>query len=186
MMLLAVNVSKPRPITYRGKSVLTGIFKTPVAGRVMVRRLNVDGDQQADLRIHGGPDQAVYAYAFEHYAYWATVLGRDDFTFGQFGENFTTQGLLEEQTRTGDVLRVGQALLQVTTPRVPCVKLMAKMDDFRFAKPFLASGRTGFYLRVLEEGEVGAGDFIERVASDQSLPTIRDFLKRDVEVSESL
>ena len=179
MMLLAVNVSKPRPITYRGKSVLTGFFKTPVTGRVVVRRLNVDGDQQADLRVHGGPDQAVYVYPFEHYAHWAAALGRDDFKFGQFGENFTTQGLLEEETRVGDVLRVGEALLQVTQPRVPCFKLMAKMNDFTFAKPFLASGRTGFHLRVLEEGDVGAGDTIERVAGDPSLPTITGVLKRN-------
>jgi MOSC domain-containing protein YiiM len=179
MKLLSVNVSLPKEMDYRGKKILTGIFKTPVTGRVMVRSLNVDGDQQADLRVHGGPDQAVYIYPHEHYAYWSRELNRDDFTFGQFGENLTTEGILETEVRVGDVFRVGTALVQVTNPRIPCFKLMTKMNNFRLAKPFLASGRTGFYLRVLEEGEVGAGDPIERIASEPSRPTIHEVVRRD-------
>lgn len=179
MKLLSVNVSLPKEMNCQGKKVLTGIFKMPVSGRVMVRKLNVDGDQQADLRYHGGPDQAVYIYPHEHYAYWSSELSRDDFVFGQFGENFTTEGLLETEVRVGDVFRVGGALVQVTNPRVPCSKLMAKMNNFRLAKPFLASGRTGFYLRVIEEGEVGAGDPIQRIQTDPSQVTIQEIVRRD-------
>jgi MOSC domain-containing protein YiiM len=179
MKLLSVNVSLPQEMAYRGQKVMTGIYKMPVSGRVMVRTLNVDGDQQADLKVHGGPDQAVYIYAHEHYAYWSRELSRNDFSFGQFGENFTTEGLLEAEVRVGDVFRVGGALVQVTRPRVPCFKLMTKMNNFRLAKPFLASGRTGFYLRVLEEGEVGAGDPIQRIKTDPSQLTIQGIVQRD-------
>jgi MOSC domain-containing protein YiiM len=122
--------------------------------------LNLEGDQQADLSVHGGPYQAVYVYPFEHYASWQRELGRDDFTFGQFGENFTVSGMLEKQVCIGDVFRVGSALFQVTQPRVPCFKLAAKMGSPEFPKLFMASARTGFYLRVMEEGDVGAGDLI--------------------------
>ena len=178
MKLLSVNVSSPKEMTYRGQTVSTGIFKTPVADRVRVHRLNIEGDTQVDLRVHGGPDKAVYAYPHEHYEHWARELMRKDFAFGQFGENLTTRGLLEDDVRVGDVLRIGSALLRVTEPRLPCFKLMTKMNNSRFAKPFLASGRTGFYLRVLEEGEVGAGDLIERVTGEPSLPTIREIAKQ--------
>lgn len=179
MKLLSVNVSLPQEMVYQGKKILTGIYKMPVSGRVMVRQLNVDGDQQANLNVHGGPDQAVYIYPHEHYAYWSRELSRNDFAFGQFGENFTTEGLLETEVRAGDVFRIEDALLQVTNPRIPCFKLMTKMNVFGFAKPFLASGRTGFYLRVLEEGEVGAGDPITRFKTDPSQPTIQEIIQRD-------
>jgi MOSC domain-containing protein YiiM len=158
MKLISVNVSLPKPIAYQGRNVLTGIFKQPVEGRLHVGRLNLEGDQQADLSVHGGPHQAVYVYPFEHYAAWQQELGRDDFTFGQFGENFTVSGMLENQICIGDVFRVGSALFQVTQPRVPCFKLATKMDSPEFPKLFMASARTGFYLRVMEEGNVGAGD----------------------------
>src|SRR5580765_4742878 len=140
MKLLSVNVSRPKEMAYHGKKVMTGIFKTPVSGRVMIRALNVDGDEQADLKVHGGPDQAVYAYPHEHYDYWSRELLRNDFSFGQFGENLTVEGLLETEVRVGDVLRIGSAIVQVTRPRVPCFKLMTKMNNFQLAKPFLASG----------------------------------------------
>jgi MOSC domain-containing protein YiiM len=153
---------------------MTGIFKTPVAGRVRVHRLGLEGDVQVDRRVHGGPDKAVYIYPHEHYAHWEKHFARKDFSFGQFGENLTTTGLREDDVHVGDQLRVGSVLLQVTQPREPCFKLMTKMNDFTFAKPFLASGRTGFYLRVLEEGELGVDDAIQRVTSDPSAPTIRD------------
>ena len=177
MNVLSVNISDPKPMTYRGEIILTGIFKTPVAERVHIHRLGLDGDVQVDKRVHGGPDKAVYIYPHEHYAHWETFLSRKDFAFGQFGENLTTLGLLEDEVRVDDTLRVGSVLLQVTQPRQPCFKLMTKMNDFRFAKPFLTSGRTGFYLRVLEEGELGAGDAIERVATDPAAPTIREVVQ---------
>jgi len=158
MKLISINVSKPKPITYQGRNVLTGIFKQPVEGRLHVGRLNLEGDQQADLSVHGGPHQAVYVYPFEHYASWQQELRRDDFALGQFGENFTVSGMLENQVCIGDVFRVGSALFQVTQPRVPCFKLATKMGSPEFPKLFMASARTGFYLRVMEEGDVGAGD----------------------------
>jgi MOSC domain-containing protein YiiM len=178
MKLLSVNVSGPKPLAYRGQTVNTGIFKTPVAGRIKVHRLGLAGDVQVDRRVHGGPDKAVYAYPHEHYEHWEQTLNRHDFAFGQFGENLTITGLLENVVRVGDVLRIGTVLLQVTTPREPCFKLMAKMNDFTFAKPFLTSGRTGFYLRVLEEGELGAGDAIECITSDPAASTIRVVVQR--------
>jgi MOSC domain-containing protein YiiM len=177
MKVLSVNISGPKPLTYREQTVATGIFKTPVAGRIRVHRLGFEGDVQEDQRVHGGVDKAVYIYPHEHYRHWEEFLSRKDFAFGQFGENLTTFGLLEGEVRVGDTLRIGSVLLQVTQPREPCFKLMAKMNDFTFAKPFLTSGRTGFYLRVLEEGELGAGDAIERVATEPAAPTIREVIQ---------
>lgn len=163
MKLLSVNVSLPRDLLHQGKTVRTGIFKHPVEGRVRLGRLNLAGDAQADLENHGGPAKAVYAYPFEHYAYWAQQLGRDDFLPGQFGENFTAEGMREEDACLGDVFRIGQAVVEVSQPRIPCFKLGLKMGLPDFPKRFLASGRLGFYLRVLEEGEVAAGDAIARL-----------------------
>ena len=161
MKLLSLNVSPPKTVEYRGKSITTGIFKEPVKGRVMVRELNLEGDGQADLESHGGKYKAVYVYPFEHYADWAVELGRDDFPFGQFGENFTTEGLLEDAIHIGDRFRIGDAMFEVTQPRVSCFKLAMRMDQEDFPKRFLASGRSGFYLRVLVEGDVATGDAIE-------------------------
>lgn len=174
--LLSVNVSLPKPVEDEGGIVWTGIFKEPVEGRVALRRLNLDGDGQADLAVHGGPDKAVYAYPAEHYDHWRVELGRE-LPFGQFGENFTVTGMLEADTSIGDVYRVGTAVVQVTQPRTPCFKLGIRMGDRRFLKPFLASGRTGFYLRVLEEGEVGAGDPIELVRTDPARLTVAEILR---------
>jgi MOSC domain-containing protein YiiM len=172
MRLVSVNVSLPRPVAFRGQAVSTSIFKEPVGGRVLVRRLSLEGDWQADLRSHGGLNKAVYAYPLEHYARWSQELGRDDLRPGQFGENLTVQGLTEDTARLGDVFRVGGALLQVTQPRYPCFKLGIKMGDPLFPRRFLASGRTGFYLRVLQEGEVGVGDAVELVEKADGL-TVR-------------
>ena len=166
MKLISVNVSLPREIIHNGKTVRTGIFKEPVAGRVMLRGLNLDGDGQADLVGHGGPNRVVYAYSFENYRYWERELGRADFAVGQFGENFTVEGILDKDVHVGDVFRVGGALLQISQPRVPCYKLGIKMGVEGFERTFLASGRVGFYFRVIEEGEVGAGDAIEPVEAD--------------------
>jgi MOSC domain-containing protein YiiM len=173
MKVISVNVSLPRPVEFRGQAVSTSIFKEPVARRVFLRRLSLEGDWQADLRYHGGPNKAVYAYPFEHYAWWSQELGRADLGPGQFGENLTVEGLTEDGAHLGDVLRVGDALVQVTQPRMPCFKLGIKMDDPAFPKRFLASGRTGFYLRVLEEGELGAGDPVEVVEKSDSI-TVRE------------
>ncbi|CAA9427085.1 MAG: Flavohemoprotein (Hemoglobin-like protein) (Flavohemoglobin) (Nitric oxide dioxygenase) [uncultured Rubrobacteraceae bacterium] len=174
MRLLSVNVSPPKEIRHGSRTVETGIFKEPVEGRVMLRNLNLDGDGQADLVNHGGPHRAAYAYPIENYAYWRGELGRDDFSFGQFGENFTVEGMTEDGVSIGDVFRVGGALVEVSQPRPPCFKLGIKMGMPRFPKLFLASGRVGFYLRVLEEGEVGAGDIFERVGRDPEGMVVRE------------
>ena len=177
MKLLSVNVSLPKEVPYNDQIITTGIFKEPVSGRVAVRTINVEGDGQADRKVHGGRDMAVYAYPVEHYPYWEQALGRDGFPFGQFGENLTIAGLTEEQVRVGDVLRVGGALLQVTQPRIPCYKLALRMGEgLDFPRRFQDSGRLGFYLRVLEEGEIGAGDAIERVQSAEGSATIAEFI----------
>jgi MOSC domain-containing protein YiiM len=173
MRLVSVNVALPKFAEFGGRAVSTSIFKEPVDGRVRVRRLSLEGDWQADLRSHGGLNKAVYAYPLEHYARWSEELGREDLRPGQFGENLTVEGLTEDAARLGDVFRVGGALLQVTQPRYPCFKLGIKMGDASFPKRFLASGRTGFYLRVLEEGALGAGDVVEFAEKSDHL-TVRE------------
>lgn len=172
MELLSVNVGLPQVVPYKNKTATTGIFKKPVQGRVMLRRHNLDGDGQADLDNHGGIDKAVYVYDWEYYNYWQSVLGRNDFVFGQFGENFTVTGMLDHQVHIGDVFRIGEATVEVTQPRVPCYKLGIRMEIPDFPKQFLTSRRIGFYLRVLEEGKVGAGDKIERIKLDPSQMTV--------------
>ena len=166
MKLLSVNVSRPRDISHNGKTVRTGIFKQPIDGRTMLRELNVDGDGQADLVGHGGIYKAAYVYSFENYRYWENELGRSDFEFGQFGENFTVEGMLDDDIHVGDTFRIGGALVEVSQPRVPCFKLGIRMGVLGFEHVLLSSNRIGFYLRVLEEGEVGAGDAIEPVERD--------------------
>ncbi len=166
MKLVSVNISLPKDVPYRDGILTTGIYKEPINERVMLHSLNLDGDGQADLNAHGGIYKAVYVYPHEHYATWADELGRDDFTFGQFGENFTVEGMLETDVHVGDIYRIGEAIVQVTQPRVPCFKLAHKMGIPTFVKTFLQANRSGFYLRVLEEGEVGAEDDIELVTAD--------------------
>lgn len=177
MQLISVNVAMPKEVQHKRKTVQTGIFKEPVEGRVRLRELNLDGDGQADLSVHGGVHQAVYVYPFEHYDYWQEKLGRKDLTFGQFGENFTTLGMLEEQIHIGDIFRIGSAMVQVTQPRVPCYKLALKMQMPQFPKLFMASGRTGFYLRVLQPGEVGAGDVIQRLDIDPDPMSVQEVFR---------
>jgi MOSC domain-containing protein YiiM len=177
MKLLSVNVSQLTTVAYRGRSVTTGIFKAPVDGRMMVRRTNLDGDRQADLSVHGGADKAVYVYPSEHYVAWAHELGRSDLAFGQFGENLTVEGMLEETVHIGDTFRIGGALFEITQPRVPCYKLGIKMGSAQFPKTFLASNRTGYYVRVLEEGQVGAGDSIERITTDTERMTVQQTVR---------
>jgi MOSC domain-containing protein YiiM len=163
MKLVSVNVGLPRQVEWRGRSVTTGIFKSPVAGRVPVRTLNLDGDRQADLSVHGGPEKAVYAYPTEHYEYWREELPGVDLPPGSFGENLTTEGLRETEVRIGDRFRIGSTVLRVTQPRMPCHKLGVKFERDDMVRRFLASERTGFYLAVVREGDVGAGDAIERL-----------------------
>lgn len=176
MQLISVQVGRPQTIQSGRTSTQTGIFKHPVETPIMLRRLNLDGDGQADLEAHGGPDKAVYAYPSEHYPVWATELKRTDLKYGQFGENFTISGLDEETAHIGDIFRIGQALVQVTQPRVPCFKLGIRMGDPTFVKRFLHSQRSGFYLRVLEEGMVQKGDAIQLVAADPSAMSVKEIL----------
>jgi MOSC domain-containing protein YiiM len=167
MKLLSVNVGLPREIEWKGKIVRTSIFKKPVVGRVPVSRLNVEGDQQSDLTVHGGVDKAVYAYPSEHYSFWRRELSGMDLGLGVFGENFTTEGLLEETLHIGDRLGVGSAKFVVTQPRMPCFKLGIRFNRSDMVKRFLQSGRTGFYFAVIKEGEVAAGDSIELIERDE-------------------
>lgn len=173
MNLLSVNVSLPREIDVKGNTVRTGIFKEPVEGRVTVSTLNLNGDGQADLVGHGGPFRAVLVYTIENHRFWELELGQAGFQPGHFGENFTVEGMLDDDVCVGDVFRIGTALFQVTQPRVPCYKLAIKVDIEGFQNRILESGRPGFYLRVLEEGEVGGGDVIERVSRDPVGMTVR-------------
>jgi MOSC domain-containing protein YiiM len=162
--LLSVNVGLPRDIAWRGKTVHTAVWKTPVQGRRMVRRLNIDGDGQGDLVGHGGEHRAVFVYQIDSYHYWQSQLGRNDFTYGQFGENFTVDGLSDHEVCIGDRYRVGSALFEVTQPRVTCYRVGIRMNEPQMAALLVTHGRPGFYFRVLEEGEVEAGDEIVRVA----------------------
>jgi MOSC domain-containing protein YiiM len=159
--VVSVNVGLPREIDTRGRRVRTSIWKTPVEGRVRVNRLNLEGDQQSDLSVHGGPEKAVYAYPFEHYEYWGREFPEMELPWGTFGENFTTEGLLEGDVRIGDSLRVGSAEFVVTQPRMPCYKLGVRFGRDDMVKRFLRSGRTGFYLAVFREGAVTRGDSVE-------------------------
>jgi MOSC domain-containing protein YiiM len=174
--VVSVNVGLPREIEHRGKTVLTSIFKAPVTGRVRVERLNVEGDRQSDLTVHGGPDKAVYAYPSEHYAFWREELPGEALPWGAFGENLTTEGLLEDSIRIGDKLRIGTAEFQVTQPRMPCFKLGIRFDRPDMVKRFMQSGRSGFYLSVSREGEVGAGDPVTILSRDQRGVTVSDLV----------
>jgi len=172
MKLLSIQVARPRIIISKGRQISTGIFKLPAEGPVMLRRLNLDGDRQADLSVHGGPKKAVYAYPSEHYPFWRKEFPGMDLPYGMFGENFTTEGLDENRTNIGDRFRIGGAVVMVTQPREPCYKLAAKFDRDDIVKRFLLSGRSGFYLQVVDEGLVEAGDTIERISQDQNGVTV--------------
>ena len=158
--LLSVNCGLPRQVLWRGTNVTTGIYKEPVKGRVALRTLNLDGDQQADLSVHGGSLKAVYCYPVAHYEYWKEELPGREWPFGSFGENFTVDGLVEDSVHIGDRFAVGSAEVVVSQPRLPCYKLGIRFESDEMVKRFLASRRMGFYLAVIREGEVGAGDRI--------------------------
>ncbi len=177
MKLISVNVGLPREVAWRRRKVRTSIWKTAVDGRVRVKRLNLDGDQQSDLSVHGGPEKAVYAYPSEHYEYWGRELPGTELPWGAFGENFTTQGLLEGEVRIGDRLRVGSAEFRVTQPRMPCYKLSVRFDQDDMVQRFLRSGRSGFYLAVLREGEVARGDSVEYADLSDHDVTVADIVE---------
>jgi len=164
--VLRICVSKAKNIDWHGITVATGIFKSPVAGKLKARRLNLDGDEQADLTVHGGPDKAVYAYPIEQYEYWKKAMPERELEWGMFGENLTVSGFNEDSVCIGDRLKIGTTLFAVTQPRIPCYKLGIRFDDETIIKRFYKSGKWGFYLSVLEEGEIETGDEITRQGGD--------------------
>lgn len=172
MKLLSLNVARPRLTVYKGTSINTGIFKQPISGVVALRTLNLDGDRQADLSVHGGPYKAVYAYPSEHYAYWRQELPGVELPAGAFGENFTTEGLFESELHVGDRLRIGSAIVQVRQPRMPCYKLAAKFQRDDMIERFLHSGRSGFYFSVEQEGPVSTGQSFEVLSRSETGVTI--------------
>src|SRR6266404_6054799 len=177
MKILSVNVGLPREVTWQGKVVTTGIFKEPSKEPVMLRRLNLDGDGQADLTVHGGASKAVYAYPSEHYAFWRAELPGMDLPWGMFGENFTTEGLLETAVYIGDRFRIGEAEVMVTEPRMPCYKLGIKFGRADIIKRFLASRRTGFYFAVVREGMVSAGNALKSIGQEQQEISVADITR---------
>jgi MOSC domain-containing protein YiiM len=186
MRILAVCVSMPKLVQYRRKEFLTGIYKQPVLDPRFVSKTNIDGDAQADLSVHGGIDKAVYAFPSEHYQFYETLLNRGHFEFGQFGENLTTEGLLETEVHIGDQYQINDVVFEVSQPRSPCFKFGMKMGTAAAVKACFNSCKTGFYLRVLHEGSIQSGDTIERLFANDSAPSIYEthrlyyFAKRDV------
>jgi MOSC domain-containing protein YiiM len=174
VQLVSVNVGLPREVAWQGRVVRTSIWKDPVEGLVHVSSLNLEGDKQSDLSVHGGPEKAVYAYPCEHYEYWRRELQVTDLVWGAFGENFTTEGLREPEIRIGDRIRVGSAEFLVTQPRMPCFKLGVRFGRDDMVKRFLRSGRTGFYLAVVREGEVARSNSLEFVGRDEHSVTVAD------------
>jgi MOSC domain-containing protein YiiM len=174
MKLVSLNVARTQLMVYKGATINTGIFKKPAAGRIALRTLNLDGDRQADLSVHGGPYKAVYGYPSEHYEYWRQNLADAKLPWGGFGENFTTEGLGEEELHVGDRFRIGSAVVMVRQPRVPCYKLAAKFRRDDMIERFLRSGRSGFYFSVEQEGEVGTGDSFELISREHKGITIAE------------
>jgi MOSC domain-containing protein YiiM len=175
--IISINVGLPRTVTWHEHAVTTGIFKQPVEGRVFLRTVDLDGDRQADLSVHGGEYKAVYCYPSEHYAYWRKELPGYDLTAGNFGENFTTDGLLEDTVHIGDCFSIGSAEVVVTQPRLPCYKLGIRFQSDAMVKRFLASKRSGFYLAVTREGEVAAGDEIKELSRDPNRVSISEIIR---------
>jgi MOSC domain-containing protein YiiM len=177
MKITSVNVGLPQKIFHQGRMIRTGIFKVPIQGRVRVNALNIAGDQQADLTVHGGVSKAIYAYPAEHYDFWRKELPGVEFPWGSFGENISTEGLSEKETHIGDRLCAGSVELIVTEPRLPCYKLNAKFAREDMVKRFLRSRRTGFYLSVAREGEIGAGDAIHVLSRDENRVSVADIVR---------
>jgi MOSC domain-containing protein YiiM len=173
MRILSVNSSKGITVDWNGRKVHTGIFKSPVLGKVMIRKHNLETDRQSDLRVHGGPDKAIYSYDDQDYQYWKQTLQRE-LSPGAFGENLTTEGLSDRDVFVGDILKVGQAVLQAVQPRLPCYKLGIRFGDDFMPKRFMEAERWGIYFRVLEEGTVEAGDAIEFINRDPQAFSVAD------------
>jgi MOSC domain-containing protein YiiM len=172
--LISLNVGRPRPVVYNGKTINTGIFKQPISGPVLLRSLNLDGDRQADLSVHGGIFKAVYAYPSEHYPFWRQEIPGSDLPWGMFGENFTTAGLSEDELHVGDRLQIGSSIVMVRQPRTPCYKLAAKFQRDDMIERFLLSGRSGFYFSVEQEGSVAAEDAFQLLTRNQDGITISE------------
>jgi MOSC domain-containing protein YiiM len=174
MKVISLNVGRPRRIQYQASTISTGIFKDPVSGPVMLRALNLDGDRQADLSVHGGPYKAVYGYPAEHYDFWRQELPGMGLPWGMFGENFTTEGLFEDELHVGDRLQVGSAIVMVRQPRIPCYKLAAKFQRDDILERFLRSGRSGFYFSVEQEDTVASGDALSFLSRERESITIAE------------
>jgi MOSC domain-containing protein YiiM len=174
MKIISLNVARPRLTLYKGTTISTGIFKNPVSGPVQLRTLNLDGDQQADLSVHGGPHKAVYAYPSEHYSFWGQELPDMELPWGMFGENFTTEGLSETDIHIGDRLQIGSGIVMVRQPRMPCFKLAAKFKRDDILQRFLESGRSGLYFSVEQEGMVSNGDAFEFLSHEPHAITIAE------------
>jgi MOSC domain-containing protein YiiM len=175
--VLSVLLGRPRALVWRGRELCTSIFKEPALGRVRVEPLGLVGDTQSDPRVHGGPSKALYAYPSEHYAFWRAELELGELAHGSFGENLTLAGLFESDVRVGDRLRIGSAWLAATQPRIPCLKLAARFGRKDMIERFLSARRSGFYLAVVEPGELGAGDRIERHRAETPAPTMAELFE---------
>jgi MOSC domain-containing protein YiiM len=174
MKLVSLNVARPRLIVYQGKTINTGIFKEPISGPVQLRTLNLDGDRQADLTVHGGPYKAVYGYPSEHYPFWRQELPGMNLPWGMFGENFTTTGLAEDELHVGDRFQLGSSIVMIRQPRVPCYKLAAKFQRDDVLERFLLSGRSGFYFSVEHEGSVAVDDDFQLLRRNENGITIAE------------
>lgn len=177
MKLISLNVARPQIVMRNGEPVSTAIFKQPIEGRVMLRTLNLDGDRQADLSVHGGPTKAVYVYPAEHYEFWRHEFPEMELPLGMFGENFTVTGFSETSLNIGDQFRVGGAIVMVTEPRMPCYKLGIRFGRVDVIKRFLVSERSGFYLAVLQEGEVGVGDDFQLMKRNEGSVTVNEIVR---------
>jgi MOSC domain-containing protein YiiM len=177
MRVLSVNIGLPRKVVFNGQIVTTSIFKDPVNGPIMLRNLNLDGDRQADLTVHGGIDKAVYSYPEEHYDYWRNQFPNMDLRWGMFGENFTTEGLMEDAVNIGNKFKIGSAKLVATQPRMPCYKLGVRFGRMDIIRRFMASGRSGIYFKVLQEGQIEAGDKIKIIRKDENNVTVKDIVR---------
>jgi MOSC domain-containing protein YiiM len=175
--IVSINVGQPREVLVGDRMVLTSIFKTPVEGKVALRRFNIDGDRQSDLSVHGGPFKAVYSYSSEHYPFWAEQIPGTPLPPGAFGENLTTEGMLEDIVHIGDTFRAGSAILQVTQPRMPCFKLAIRMNRADMVKKFWASGFSGIYFSIVEEGEFESGDPIQTLDADPGRVSVADVVR---------
>ena len=173
MRLLSINVSKPKTVSYKGKKVVTGIYKKPLQGSVSLRETNIDGDKQVDLKNHGGLDKAVYAFPYEHYAFYQEHLGQCSYKYGEFGENLTTKGLVESSVHIGDQFQIGTSIIEVSQPRAPCFKLAMKTGTPKVVRLMLDSAKTGYYFRVIREGLIEAGE-VERIFKNEAAQSVEE------------